>query len=58
MLALLGSIFSGGLTGLLGVGLQRYFDFMKIKQELELKKLEFAQAQEMRKIDAQIMQQE
>jgi len=58
MLALLGSVFSGGLTGLLGVGLQRFFDFMKIKQELELKKLEYAQAQEMRKIDAQIMQQE
>ena len=44
MLAFLGSIFSGGLTGLLGVGLQRFFDFMKIKQELELKKLEYAQA--------------
>lgn len=58
MLAFLGSIFSGGLTGLLGVAFQRFFDFLKIKQELEMKKLEFDHEINMRRIDGELMAQE
>ena len=36
MLGIISSIFSGGLTGLLGVGFQRFFDFLKIKQAVHV----------------------
>lgn len=58
MLSLLSSIFSGGITGLLGVAFQRFFDFLKVKQELQLKKLEMDHEVAMRREDAAIMAQE
>jgi len=58
MLALLGSIFSGGLTGLLGVAFQRFFDFLKVKQEIEMKKMEFDHEVNMRRIDGEMLAQE
>lgn len=58
MLALLGSIFSGGLTGLLGVAFQRFFDFLKVKQEIEMKKLDHEHEANMRRIDGEMLAQE
>lgn len=58
MLGFLGSIFSGGVTGLLGVAFQRFFDFLKIKQELEMKKAEFGHEANMKRIDGELMAQE
>lgn len=58
MLGFLGSIFSGGVTGLLGVAFQRFFDFLKIKQELEMKKAEFEHEANMKRIDGELMAQE
>jgi len=58
MLGIISSIFSGGLTGLLGVGFQRFFDFLKIKQEIEMKRLDHEHEANMRKIDGELMAQE
>ena len=58
MLGILGSIFSGGITGLLGVAFQRFFDFLKVKQELELRKLDHEHEANMRRIDGELMAQE
>jgi uncharacterized membrane protein len=58
MLALLGSIFSGGLTGLLGVGVQRFFDHLKGKQELERLRLQHEHEREMRREDREMLQAE
>lgn len=58
MLSFIGSILSGGATGLLGVAFQRFFDFLKIKQELQLKKMEMDHEVAMRREDAAIMAQE
>ena len=58
MLGIISSIFSGGLTGLLGVAFQRFFDFLKIKQEIEMKKLDHEHEANMRKIDGELMAQE
>lgn len=54
----LGSIFAGGATGLMGVVLQRLFDWMKVKQDLALQKLKNEHELAMRDKDAAIMQQE
>lgn len=48
---LAGSVLSGGVTSLLGVGLKSFFDFKN-------KKLDFEQALKMKEADAKIMQQE
>lgn len=58
MLAFIGSIFSGGITGLLGVGVQRFFDFLKVKQELEIRKIDHEHEVNMRRIDGELMAQE
>ena len=58
MLGILGSIFSGGITGLLGVAFQRFFDFLKVKQELEMKKMDHEHEANMRRIDGELMAQE
>lgn len=58
MLSLISSIFSGGLTGLLGVAFQRFFDFLKVKQELQAKKMDQDHELALRKQDAEIMAQE
>lgn len=55
MLTILGTlisgIFSGGATGLLGVLLQRIFDLKKQAQDIELVKLNNANALEVRKLE-------
>ena len=55
MLALLGSImasvFSGGATGLLGVIFQRYFDYKNKQQDIEVVRLNLANAIELKKIE-------
>jgi hypothetical protein len=58
MLAALGSIFSGGVTGLLGVAFQRFFDFLKVKQELQVLKANHEHEINMRRVDSEIMQKE
>ena len=58
MLGILGSIFSGGITGLLGVAFQRFFDFLKIKQEIAMRKLDHEHEVNMRRIDGELMAQE
>lgn len=58
MLGILGSIFSGGVTGLLGVAFQRFFDFLKIKQEIAMRKLDHEHEVNMRRIDGELMAQE
>lgn len=58
MLGILGSIFSGGITGLLGVAFQRFFDFLKVKQEIAMKKLDHEHEANMRRIDGELMAQE
>jgi hypothetical protein len=54
----LGSIFSGGVTGLLGVVFQRSFDFLKVKQEIQVLTLNHAHEINMRRVDAEIMEKE
>jgi len=58
VLSFLGSVFSGGVTGLLGVVFQRWFDFLKVKQELEMKRMNFAHEANMKRIDGELMAQE
>lgn len=58
MLSILGSILSGGATGLLGIGIQRFFDHKAKKLELELNNQKFAHEINLRKVDAEIMAQE
>lgn len=58
MFSFLASVFSGGVTGLLGVATQRFFDFLKVKQEIQIKKLEFENAREMRKLDMEMLDKE
>ena len=53
-----GSIFSGGATGLIGVGIQRWFDFKNKEADLELQKLKYAQDLELKKLDLQAMDKE
>ena len=52
------SVLSGGLTGLLGVGIQRFADFMNKRQDMAIMKLKFDQDLAMRKIDGEQMAQE
>lgn len=49
--AILTGILSGGATGLLGVLLQRYFDYKKAQQDLEVLKLNLANAKELRQME-------
>jgi hypothetical protein len=51
-------ILTGGATGLLGVGIQRFFDWMKLKQDIEKMRLQFDHDIALRKVDAEIMAQE
>lgn len=58
MLAFLGSIFSGGLTGLLGVAVQRFADYQNKKLDLASDAQKFAHETDLKKADAEIMAQE
>lgn len=54
----IGSIVSGGVTGLLGVGLQRFFDWLHVKAEISRDKLRYDHELAMRDKDAAIMREE
>lgn len=58
VLGLIGSVFSGGLTGLLGVAFQRFFDFLHVKQELAMKRVDHEHEINMRRVDGELMAQE
>jgi hypothetical protein len=58
LMGLISSILGGGATGLLGVAFQRFFDFLKVKQDIELAKLNNEHARDMRKIDAELLDKE
>lgn len=58
MLSILGSLFAGGATGLLGVGIQRFFDHKNKKLDIELNKQRFEHEKDLRQIDAEIMKSE
>lgn len=58
MLEILGSIFAGGATGLLGAGLQRFFDWLNVKAQLERDKLKYDHEATMRDKDAAILREE
>ena len=47
----LGGVFSGGATGLLGLLLQRYFDAKKEAQQIELTRLQLESAERTRQIE-------
>ena len=57
-LGVLGSVFTGGLTGILSAGIQRFFDFLHVKQELEMKKVDHDHEINMRRVDGELMAQE
>lgn len=58
ILSLLGSVFAGGATGLLGVVAQRLFDHWKLKQENDRLALIHAQELAMKKEDREFMKEE
>jgi len=58
MLGLLSSVLSGGLTGILGAGIQRFADFMNKKQDIKIMELKFAQEVKLKEVDASIMREE
>jgi hypothetical protein len=53
-----GSVFSGGATGLIGVGLQRYADYKNRQLEMQIAKQKFDQDLALKQIDMQIMEKE
>lgn len=58
ILGILGSAFSGGATGLIGVLLQRVFDWLHVREQTRLEDLKFKNALEMRKLDIEMSKQE
>ena len=55
LLSGLASIFGGGLTGLLGAGIQKYFELQTKKLDIEQDAARFAHEADMKKADAEIM---
>lgn len=55
---LVGSIFSGGATGILGVIAQRFADYKNKQLDMQLESQRFSQQVELKKIDADIMERE
>lgn len=53
---IIGLVFGGGATGLIGSAVNRYFDLQKAKQDMELAKITFAHEIESKQVDFQIMQ--
>lgn len=52
------SVLSGGLTGLIGTVTQKVFEYKTKQLEVELQKTKFANEIELKKVDAQLMEQE
>ena len=57
-LGTIGSVVSGGLTGLLGIGVQRYFDMKNKQLDLQIMDKKHAHELAMKKADAEIVAQE
>ncbi len=53
-----GSVFSGGATGLLGVGLQRFADYKNKQLDIQAAKQKFDQDLALKQVDMQIMEKE
>ena len=53
-----GSVFSGGATGLIGVGLQRYADHKNKQLDIQLAKQKFDQDLALKQMDMQMMEKE
>lgn len=51
--SVLGAVFSGGATGLLGIGIQRWFDFKNRQQDIEIVKLQLANTIELAKMETE-----
>lgn len=58
MLEILGSLLTGGATGLLGTAIQRVFEFKTKKLEIEAEAKRFEHEVALRRVDAEIMAQE
>lgn len=58
MLEIIMGVASGGATGLLGIGLGRFFDWLNAKAKVAEKKLDFEHAQQMKRIDGELMDKE
>lgn len=58
MLEILTSVLGGGLTGLLGAGVQRFFDYKSEKLKIQASREQFAHEVAMKRADAEIMAQE
>lgn len=54
----LGGVLSGGLTGIIGVGVQRIFEYKSKQLDIQLQNQKFAHEVDMKKADAEIMAQE
>lgn len=52
------SVATGGITGILGAGLQSVFGFLNKKQEIEQQKMKYENDKEMRQLDIQVMDKE
>jgi hypothetical protein len=50
------AVFGGGLTGLVGAGVQRYFDLKVLKVQAEADERKYAHERELRKLDNETMQ--
>jgi len=55
---LLGSVLSGGATGLIGVALQRFADFKNKQLDIQLAKQKFEQDVALKQLDMQMMEKE
>lgn len=55
---LVGSIFSGGATGIIGVVAQRFADYKNKQLDMQLEKQRFDNSVALKKVDAEIMAQE
>jgi hypothetical protein len=53
-----GSVFSGGATGLIGVGLQRFADYKNKQLDIQLAKQKFDQDLALKQVDMQMMEKE
>lgn len=58
MFSFITSILSGGLTGILGAGVQRIADYFNKKQDIKIMELKFAQDEKMRRIDIEMLDKE
>ncbi len=58
MFGFLGSLLSGGVTGLLGVAIQRIADYKNKQLDLELSRQKFENDLALKKVDSEIMAQE